>query len=137
MTDCVFCKLRDGQIPSMKIFEDDMTIAFMDINPINSGHCLIITKVHAANLYEADVTDLQAAMATAQRVATAIRDGLKPDGLNMLQANGPAAFQSVPHFHLHLIPRWNNDGKGFDWKLVPGNREQIVKVGERLRALLN
>jgi histidine triad (HIT) family protein len=137
MTDCVFCKLRDGQIPSMKIFEDDMTIAFMDINPINSGHCLVITKAHAANLYEADVTDLQAAMATAQRVAVAIRDGLKPDGLNMLQANGPAAFQSVPHFHLHLIPRWNNDGKGFDWKLVPGNREQIMKVGERLRALLN
>jgi histidine triad (HIT) family protein len=137
MTDCVFCKLRDGQIPSMKIFEDDMTITFMDINPINSGHCLVITKAHAANLYEADVTDLQAAMATAQRVAVAIRDGLKPDGLNMLQANGPAAFQSVLHFHLHLIPRWNNDGKGFDWKLVPGNREQIMKVGERLRALLN
>jgi histidine triad (HIT) family protein len=137
MTDCVFCKLRDGQIPSMKIFEDDMTITFMDINPINSGHCLVITKAHAANLYDADVTDLQAAMATAQRVAVAIRDGLKPDGLNMLQANGPAAFQSVPHFHLHLIPRWNNDGKGFDWKLVPGNREQIMKVGERLRALLN
>jgi histidine triad (HIT) family protein len=137
MTDCVFCKLRDGQIPSMKIFEDDMTIAFMDINPINSGHCLVITKAHAANLYEADVTDLQAAMATAQRVAVSIRDGLKPDGLNMLQANGPAAFQSVPHFHLHLIPRWNNDGKGFDWKLVPGNREQIMKVGERIRALLN
>jgi histidine triad (HIT) family protein len=137
MTDCVFCKLRDGQIPSMKIFEDDMTIAFMDINPINSGHCLVITKAHAANLYEAELADLQAAIATAQRVALAIRDGLKPDGLNMLQANGPAAFQSVPHFHLHLIPRWNNDGKGFDWKLVPGNREQIMKVGERLRALLN
>ena len=137
MTDCVFCKLRDGQIPSMKIFEDDTTIAFMDINPINSGHCLIITKTHAANLYEAEVADLQAAIATAQRVAVAIRDGLKPDGLNMLQANGPAAFQSVLHFHLHLIPRWNNDGKGFDWKLVPGNREQIIKVGERLRALLN
>lgn len=137
MSDCVFCKLRDGQIPSMKIFEDDMTIAFMDINPINSGHCLIITKAHAANLYEAELTDLQAAIATAQRVAVAIRDGLKPEGLNMLQANGPAAFQSVLHFHLHLIPRWNNDGKGFDWKLVPGNREQIIKVGERLRALLN
>ncbi|HEY7205528.1 MAG TPA: HIT family protein [Methylomirabilota bacterium] len=137
MTDCVFCKLRDGQIPSMKIYEDDLTIAFMDINPINSGHCLIITKAHAANLYEAELADLQAAMATAQRVATAIRDGLKPDGLNMMQANGPAAFQSVLHFHLHLIPRWTNDGKGFDWKLVPGNREQIMKVGERLRALLN
>jgi histidine triad (HIT) family protein len=137
MTDCVFCKLRDGQIPSMKIFEDDMTIAFMDINPINSGHCLVITKAHAANIYEAELPDLEAVIATAQRVALAIRDGLKPDGLNMLQANGPAAFQSVLHFHLHLIPRWNNDGKGFDWKLVPGNREQIMKAGERLRALLN
>lgn len=137
MTDCVFCKLRDGQIPSMKIFEDDKTLAFMDINPLNSGHSLVITKTHAANLFEAELDDLQAAIATAQRVALAIRDGLKPDGLNMLQANGAAAFQSVPHFHLHLIPRWNNDGKGFDWKLVPGNREQIMKAGERLRALLH
>ena len=137
MTDCVFCKIRDGQIPSMKIFEDDRTLAFMDINPLNSGHCLVATKAHAATLFEAEIADLQAAIATAQRVATAIRDGLKPDGLNMLQANGAAAFQSVPHYHLHLIPRWTNDGKGFDWKLVPGNREQIMKVGERLRALLH
>jgi histidine triad (HIT) family protein len=137
MTDCVFCKIRDGQIPSLKIFEDAATLAFMDINPLNSGHCLVITKTHAANLFEAPVEDLQAAIATAQRVAQAIREGLKPDGLNMLQANGVAAFQSVLHFHLHLIPRWTGDGKGFDWKLVPGNREQIMKVGERIRALLN
>jgi histidine triad (HIT) family protein len=137
MTDCVFCKIRDGQIPSMKIFEDDRTLAFMDINPLNSGHCLVVTKAHAATLFEAEIADLQAAIATAQRVGVAIRDGLKPDGLNMLQANGAAAFQSVPHYHLHLIPRWTNDGKGFDWKLVPGNREQIMKVGERLRALLH
>jgi histidine triad (HIT) family protein len=137
MNDCVFCKIRDGQIPSMKIFEDDRTLAFMDINPLNSGHCLVITKAHAPTLYEVEVADLQAAVAAAQRVALAIRDGLKPDGLNMLQANGAAAFQSVPHFHLHLIPRWNNDGKGFDWKPVPGNREHIMKAGERVRALLH
>jgi histidine triad (HIT) family protein len=137
MTDCVFCKIRDGQIPSLKIYEDAATLAFMDINPLNSGHCLVITKTHAANLFEAPVEDLQAAIATAQRVAQAIREGLKPDGLNMLQANGVAAFQSVLHFHLHLIPRWTGDGKGFDWKLVPGSREQIMKVGERIRALLN
>jgi len=136
-TDCVFCKIRDGQIPSLKIFEDEKTLTFMDINPLNSGHCLVITKNHAATLFEAEVEDLQAAIATAQRVALAIRDGLKPDGLNMLQANGAAAYQSVPHFHLHLIPRWTNDGKGFDWKLVPGNREHIMKAGERLRALLH
>jgi histidine triad (HIT) family protein len=137
MNDCVFCKIRDGQIPSLKIAEDDRTLAFMDINPLNSGHCLVITKAHSPTLYEAELEDLHAAIATAQRVALAIRDGLKPDGLNMLQANGAAAFQSVPHFHLHLIPRWNNDGKGFDWKVVPGNREQIMKAGERLRALLH
>ena len=79
---------------------------------------------------------MQAAIATAKRVATAQRAALKPDGLNMLQANGPAAFQSVPHFHLHLIPRWTNDGKGFDWKLVPGDRERIAKAAEQIRGAL-
>jgi histidine triad (HIT) family protein len=134
--DCVFCKIRDGQIPSYKIHEDQRTITFMDINPINSGHCLVVTKTHAASLFEADIEDLQAVMATAKQVALALRDALKPDGLNLLQANGAAAFQSVPHFHVHLIPRWHNDGKGFDWKLVPGNREHIMKTGERVRARL-
>ncbi|HEX5529742.1 MAG TPA: HIT family protein, partial [Methylomirabilota bacterium] len=134
MTDCVFCKIRDGQIPSMKVFEDDRTLAFMDINPLGPGHCLVIPKAHAATLFEADVEDLHATIATAQQVARAIREALAPDGLNMLQANGAAAFQSVPHFHLHLIPRWTNDGKGFDWKLVAGDRERIAKVGGELRA---
>jgi histidine triad (HIT) family protein len=134
MSDCVFCKIRDGQIPSMTIYEDDETLCIMDINPLNAGHCLVITKTHAATIYDADVADLGAAIATAQRVATAIRAALKPDGLNMLQANGPAAFQSVPHFHLHLIPRFTNDGKGFDWKQVPGDRAAIKAAGDKIRA---
>ncbi len=134
--DCVFCKIRDGQIPSTKVFEDDRTFAIMDINPLNPGHCLVITKAHAATMFEADVADLQAAIATAKTVAQAIRDTLKPDGLNVLQANGAAAFQSVPHFHLHLIPRSTGDGKGFDWKLVPGERDQIAAAGERIRGAL-
>ena len=136
MSDCVFCRLRDGQIPSVKVYEDGRTLAFMDINPLSPGHCLVIPKAHAATLFEADLEDLHAAIATAQLVARAIREALAPDGLNMLQANGAAAFQSVPHFHLHLIPRWANDGKGFDWKVVPGHRDQIMKAGERIRALL-
>ena len=136
MTDCVFCKIRDGEIPSMKVWEDERTLCIMDINPLNSGHCLVLTKPHAATIFDAAVEDLQAAVATAKRVADALRTALKPDGLNVLQANGAAAFQSVPHFHFHLIPRWNNDGKGFDWKPVPGQRDQIIKVGERLRAVL-
>ena len=135
-TDCVFCKIRDGQIPSIKLYEDARTLCIMDINPLNSGHCLVLTRAHAPTIFDADPADLAAAITTAQRVARAQRTALRPDGLNMLQANGAAAFQSVPHFHLHLIPRWTNDGKGFDWTLVPGDRDQIQKAGEKIRAAL-
>ena len=134
--DCVFCKIRDGVIPSAKLYEDERTFAIMDINPLNPGHCLVILKTHAPTLFDADAADLAAAITAAKRVATAIRTALKPDGLNVLQANGAAAFQSVPHFHLHLIPRWKNDGKGFDWGLVPGDRAQIIEIGERVREAL-
>jgi histidine triad (HIT) family protein len=136
MDTCVFCKIRDGQIPSMKVYEDERTFCIMDINPLNPGHCLVISKTHAATIYEAEPADLQAAIETAKRVAIALRDTLRPEGLNLLQANGGAAFQSVPHLHLHLIPRWMRDGKGFDWKLVPGQKDEIVKVGDQLRAVL-
>ena len=136
MSDCVFCKIRDGEIPAMKIDEDERTLTFMDVNPLNPGHCLVVTKRHVPSIFEADVEDLKAVVATAKRIAVAIQAGLKPGGLNLLQANGAAAFQSVAHFHLHLVPRFTDDGKGFDWKLVPGDREAILKTGERLRALL-
>src|SRR5438034_781883 len=129
MSDCVFCKIRDGQIPSIKLYEDARTLCIMDINPLNAGHCLVLTRAHAPTLFDADPADLAAAITTAQRVARAQQTALRPDGLNLLQANGAAAFQSVPHFHLHLIPRWTNDGKGFDWKLVPGDRDQVQKAG--------
>jgi len=134
--DCVFCKIRDGQVPSMKIDEDERTLTFMDIHPLSSGHCLVVPKHHAATIFEADIRDLEAVMVSAKRVALAIQEALRPDGLNVFQANGAAAFQTVPHFHLHLIPRWANDGKGFDWKVVPGNREAIMKMGERIRSAL-
>ena len=81
--------------------------------------------------------DLEAAITVAKQVALALREAVKPDGLNVLQANGAAAFQSVPHFHLHLIPRWNNDGKGFDWPVVPGDRARIIEIGERIREALD
>jgi len=136
MSDCVFCKIRDGQIPSIKLHEDARTLCIMDVNPLNAGHCLVLTRAHAPTIFDADPADLAAAITTAQRVARAQRTALRPDGLNMLQANGAAAFQSVPHFHLHLIPRWANDGKGFDWTLVPGDRDQIQKAGEKIRAAL-
>jgi histidine triad (HIT) family protein len=134
--DCVFCRIRDGQIPSTRVYEDARTIAFLDINPLNDGHTLVIPRTHAATLFEADEADLQAAIATAKRVARAIRSALHADGLNMLQANGAAAFQSVPHFHLHLIPRFTGDGKGFDWPMVAGDRGRIQAAAEKIRAAL-
>jgi histidine triad (HIT) family protein len=134
--DCVFCRIRDGQIPSTRVYEDDRTIAFMDINPLNEGHTLVITRAHAATLFEADEADLRAAIATAKRVAVAIRTALHPDGLNLLQANGAAAFQSVAHFHIHLLPRFTGDGKGFDWPMVAGDRGRIQATADKIRRAL-
>src|SRR5215475_12727805 len=114
MADCVFCKIRDGQIPSLKIYEDDKTFAIMDINPLNSGHCLVIIKAHAPTVWDAQPADLQAAITAVKKVALAVRDTLKPDGLNMLQANGPAAFQFVPNYHLHVVTRCEYEGMCFD-----------------------
>ena len=134
--DCVFCRIRDGQIPSTRVYEDDRTIAFMDINPLNEGHTLVIPRVHAATLFDADEADLQATIATARRVARAIREAIRPDGLNLLQANGAAAFQSVPHFHFHLVPRYTGDGKGFDWPMVAGDRTSIQAAADKIRKAL-
>ena len=134
--DCVFCKIRDGQIPSLKLYEDQRTLAFMDINPLNPGHCLVVTKAHAATIFEADPADLHAAITAAKKVAAAVRSAMQADGLNVLQANGAAAFQSVPHFHLHVIPRWTNDGKGLDWESVQGDMAEIRKNSERILAAL-
>jgi histidine triad (HIT) family protein len=134
--DCVFCKIRDGQIPSVRVFEDERTLAFMDINPLSDGHCLVIPRAHAPTIFEAEEADLRAAITTARRVARALRAALRPDGLNVLQANGAAAFQSVPHLHFHLVPRWTGDGKGFDWALVPGDRVRIQAAAEKIRGAL-
>ncbi len=131
--DCVFCGIRDGRIPAVSVYEDDRTLAIMDINPLNDGHTLVLTRTHAETLYELPPDDCRAVLLAARAVALAIRDALRPDGLNLLQANGRAAFQSVPHFHLHLVPRWMNDGKGLDWPLEPGNPDRIREVGAKIR----
>ncbi|HSE94545.1 MAG TPA: HIT family protein [Methylomirabilota bacterium] len=131
--DCVFCRIRDGQIPSVRVWEDERTLAFLDINPVNDGHCLVISRAHAATIFEVAAADLQAAIVTVKMVAGAIRRALAPDGLNLLQANGAAAFQSVPHLHFHLIPRWTGDGKGFDWPLKAGDPARIQAAAEKIR----
>jgi histidine triad (HIT) family protein len=134
--ECVFCKIRDGQIPSFRVYEDQRTLAFMDINPLNPGHCLVVTKAHAPSIFEAEPADLQAAIVATQKVATAVRRAIGAHGLNVLQANGAAAFQSVPHLHFHVIPRFDRDGKGFDWPLVRGDMAEIERSAEKIRAAL-
>lgn len=132
--ECIFCQIGDGKIPSTVVYEDTKTLAFMDINPINHGHVLVIPKAHAETVFDISTSDLSAVAVTGKKVAEAIRQALQPEGLNLFQANGQAAFQTVPHFHLHLIPRWMEDGKGFDWRLVKGDPERIRTTADRIRA---
>ncbi len=134
--NCIFCKIVAGTIPSFRLYEDAMTVAFLDINPGNPGHALVIPKAHAANLYASDERDLAAVMATARKVATAIEKTVKPDGLNLVQANGPGAMQSVFHFHLHILPRHTGDELKMNWGLKPGDKAEIAALAEKIRANL-
>lgn len=133
---CVFCAIRDGRLPAVRLAEDEGAFAVLDINPIHDGHTLVIPRTHAETIFDIAEEDVVATIRLARRVAAGIRKGLRPGGLNLLQNNGPAAFQSVLHFHLHLIPRWDGDGKGFTWDLVPGNPDRMHEVADRIRAAL-
>jgi histidine triad (HIT) family protein len=134
--NCIFCKIVAGQIPCFKLAEDAHTLAFMDINPGNPGHALAIAKEHWENLAAMPPALLGPVMATAQRVAGAIETVLAPDGINLLQANGPGAAQSVFHFHVHVLPRRDGDGLKMNWGPVPGDIAAITAVFEKLRAAL-
>jgi histidine triad (HIT) family protein len=134
--NCIFCKIIDGAVPSFTLAEDAASFAMLDINPANPGHALVLTKRHAATLPASRDADLAAAIAMARRIAAAIDTALKPDGINLLQANGPGAAQSVPHFHIHVIPRRLGDDLKMNWQLVPGDRAAMAAMAERLRAAL-
>ncbi|HEX6978416.1 MAG TPA: HIT family protein [Alphaproteobacteria bacterium] len=134
--NCVFCKIVAGTIPSFKIYEDAKTIAFLDINPVNPGHTLVIPKAHAPNLMTSDDGDLAAVMATVRRVASAVDKSLSPYGINLLQANGPGAAQSVLHFHMHVIPRVKDDNLMMNWALKAGDKAELAAMAERIRAAL-
>ena len=134
--DCIFCKIIAGEIPSFKIYEDDDTFAFMDINPANEGHALVIPKEHAADVHEVSEAAIAATVVSAKKVAAAIDKTLQPEGLNLLQCNGPAAAQSVMHFHMHVLPRKNGDDLRLNWGLEPGDMEAIGQLAQRIGANL-
>lgn len=131
--DCIFCKIVAGDIPCFKLHEDGDTIAFMDVNPVNPGHALIVHKAHHKDLFEIPADNIAPVTQTAQKVAKAVQATLSPPGMNLLQCNGPAAKQSVMHFHMHVIPRHMEDGLTMNWELVQGDLEKIGKLAERIR----
>lgn len=138
MTDCIFCKIVQGEIPSFKVYEDERVFAFMDINPISEGHTLIIPKSHAVNIWEIPEEDLKAIHATSKKLATALKTVLNAEGIAVLQLNGRAVNQVVMHYHLHLMP---NPGSGqklklTQWELIPGDMDRIKGLSERIQSAL-
>jgi histidine triad (HIT) family protein len=136
MSDCVFCKIVSGQIPSTRVFEDEHTLAFMDIGHVNPGHTLVAVKRHADNLYALDDAQAAAVARTSAWVARAIRDAFKPEGLSVYQANGKAAGQTVFHYHLHLLPRHAGDGMELTWPVKNPPREKLEAYAAQIRAKL-
>ena len=133
---CIFCKIIAEEIPCFKLWEDDATLSFMDINPGNDGHALVIAKEHAQNLFEISPTALAAVVLTVQRVGTAIQQALAPDGLSIMQANGPGAAQSILHFHMHVLPRVQGDELKFNGPFKPGDMSAIATLAERIKSHL-
>jgi histidine triad (HIT) family protein len=134
--DCIFCKIVAGTVPSFKVYEDAAVLAFMDINPLTEGHVLVIPKRHSATLFDTEDAVLRDVIGAAKKVALAMKQALGLDSLNLLQANGRWAAQSVLHLHFHLIPRRENDHAGMDWELIPGNKDAIRRVAATLAAAI-
>lgn len=136
MSDCVFCKIVAGQIPSTRVYEDEHSLAFMDIGQVNPGHVLVAVKKHADNLYALEDAQAAAVARAGLRVARAIRDAFKPEGLSVYQANGKAAGQTVFHYHIHLLPRHAGDGMELTWPVKNPPREKLEDYAAKIRAAL-
>jgi histidine triad (HIT) family protein len=132
----IFSRIVSGEIPALKIYEDEETLAFMDINPAARGHALVISKAEYADLFDIPPEVLAAVTRTVQRVALAIRAALNPDGLNIVQNNGAAAGQVVFHYHVHLIPRWEGDHALRLWKPQPTDQAELRAVAEQISQAL-
>ena len=131
--DCIFCRIIAGEIPSHTVYEDDTTLAFLDINPASRGHTLVIPKQHAADLFSLSPDALAATARTIQTVARILQQGVQPDGTNVLQNNGPAAGQVVFHYHVHVIPRWQGDQALRMWKPGTTDHAAFAALAAQLR----
>ena len=134
MSDCIFCKIANGEIPSATLYEDEDFRVILDLGPASKGHALILPKAHAANIYEISDDMAAKAMILAKKMATKMTEALKCDGFNIVQNNGEPAGQTVFNFHMHLIPRYEGDQVGITWK--PGTLTDEVKneILEKLKS---
>ena len=135
-SSCVFCKIVARQIPATVVHEDEHTLAFMDLGQVNPGHVLVAAKAHVENIYGLDDAQASALMRAAARVARAIRDAFSPKGLSVYQANGKVAGQTVFHFHIHLLPRHEEDGMALTWPVKNPPREKLEEYAAKIRGRL-
>jgi len=132
--DCIFCEIIDGEIPAVKVLDEELVVAFMDINPSSKGHMLVVPKNHAENIFEIPESDLAALIKAVKRCAKAVKDALNAEGITILQLNGKASDQIVSHLHIHVIPRWENDGLSVStWEMKPGDMEEIQATARKIR----
>jgi histidine triad (HIT) family protein len=133
MNDCLFCGIVAGDVPAQIVDSDEHTLAFMDINPATRGHALVIPRAHSADITEILPEDLERTTIAAQRLVARMERTLAPDGFNVLNACRPAAWQTVFHFHLHVIPRYEEDPLRLPWIPRGAELEEIAAVAERIR----
>lgn len=136
MSDCVFCKIVAKQIPATVVYEDEHSLAFMDLGQVNPGHVLVAAKAHLENVYALDDTQAAALFRSVARVARAVRAAFAPPGLSVYQANGKPAGQTVFHFHIHLVPRHDDDGMALTWPVKNPPRERLEDYAAKIRSNL-
>jgi histidine triad (HIT) family protein len=133
-TDCIFCKIAAGALPATIVAEDERTISFMDINPATRGHALVIPRRHSDDLLSVEREDLAAAAAAAQTLAARMTRALGAEGVNLINSCGAAAWQTVFHFHIHVIPRYGDDPMRLPWVPAPGDGSEIAAAAVALRS---
>ncbi len=136
MHDCLFCKIIRGEIPAAKVFEDDATFAFLDINPVNAGHTLVVPKAHCVGIVDCGEAELSAVMRTVKKIAPAILDGVGAEGYNLGVNQGSVAGQLVKHLHVHIMPRFPNDGHKL-WHGRNATPEELAATAEKIRDRLS
>jgi histidine triad (HIT) family protein len=131
---CLLCKIARGQIPSHRIHEDELTVAFLDVDQVNPGHVIVAVRPHLETIVDLSPDQATAAFGTVRRVAGAVEAAFKPDGLTIWQSNGPVGWQVIPHFHVHVLPRRANDGVRLTWPRRSPPADELARLAEQIHS---